>query len=160
MVDHGWSWCYRPKGSSQAASDLPFPLPLHLWLLPVVFSCSNQGNFSHTITTRSRTSINLEVIFHVGLQSTLLEAHARFLGLLKMRVTIIRKQKCNSMEITNKRPGYGLDVEVVMIQIYLEDLMSKMRCTDHVRDYNITIAFLFKCELRWVYSYQCLNQSI
>ena len=36
------------------------------------------------------------------------------------------------MEVINERPRYGYDVEVVMAQIYLEDLMSKMKFVNHV----------------------------
>ena len=64
MVD-GWSWYCRPKGSDQAASGQPSPLPLHSWLPPMVFLYSNQRNFSHATTTGSRTGVDLEVVLFI-----------------------------------------------------------------------------------------------
>ena len=86
----------------------------------MVFSCSNWENSSHTTITRSRTSVGLEVVFLVGLQSPLLKVHARLLDLLKTRTTMI------------KRLGCGCNVEVVMMRICLDNLMSKMSFVSYV----------------------------
>ena len=68
------------------------------WLPPVVLINSDRGDPSHPTTTGSWIGVDLEVVVRVGLQSILLEAHARFLGLLKMRAAMMR------------RPGYGHDL--------------------------------------------------
>ena len=136
-------------------------LPYYFTRDSMIFSYSNQENFSHTTTTGSRIGVNLKIIFFIGLQSPLLKAHARFLGLLKTRAIIMR------------RPGYSHDMKMVMTQICLDDLMSKMRfishllrscdwsqakiiwlvtCQDHVIDescdHNITIVYFLRRKLR------------
>lgn len=47
------------------------------------------------------------------------KAPARFLHLLKMRVTMMRKPGCSSIKVTNERSGYSHDVEVAMIWILI-----------------------------------------
>ena len=104
----------RPRLASR------FLLPLYLWLSLIVFSCSNWGHSPYDITTRFRIGVDLEVIFFVDLQNTLLEAHARSLSSLKMYTTMM------------KRVGYGYNVEMIITQMCLDDLMSKMMFIGHM----------------------------
>ena len=113
-----------PKGKVRLCSTSRFPLSLHLWLPPVVFSCNNRGYTPHAIIIGSRTGIDLEVAFLVALQSTLLEAHARSLGLLKTRAAMIRR--CSHVD---ERPGYGYEVEIVMMRMLISMIT---RCQDEV----------------------------
>ena len=108
------------------------PLPLGSWLPPMVFSCSNWGHSPHTTTTGFRTGIDLEVVFLVGLQRTLLEAYARFLGLLKTCATMMRRPGCSSLEVMDGRPGCGHDIKVVITRISLNNLIFKMRFVSHM----------------------------
>ena len=98
----------------------------------MVFLCSNQGNFSHATTTRSRTGVDLKVVFLIGLQSTLLKANISSLGLLKMHVTMMRRPGYSNIEIMDKRAGCGHDMEVIIIRICFDNLISKMRFVKHV----------------------------
>ena len=74
----------------------------------MAFINSGRGYSSHATTTGSGSGVDLEVVFLVGLQSTLLKAHTRFLGSLKMRATMMRRG--SSVEITDERPGYDHDL--------------------------------------------------
>ena len=78
------------------------------WLPPMAFINSGRGYSSHATTTGSGSGVDLEVVFLVGLQSTLLEAHARSLGSLKTRAAMMRR--CSSVEVTDERPGCGHDL--------------------------------------------------
>ena len=49
------------------------------WLPPMAFINSGRGYSSYATTTGSGSGVDLEVVFLVGLQSTLLEAHTRSL---------------------------------------------------------------------------------
>ena len=64
-----------PKGQAKPRPANCHPLLLHLWLPLVVFFCSNWGNTPYATTTGSKTGVDLEVVFLVGLQNTLLEAY-------------------------------------------------------------------------------------
>ena len=100
------------------------------------FFVAIKGTSSDATTIGSRTGIDLKVVFFVGLQSTLSEAHARSLGSLKTRVAMMRRPEYSSVEIMVGRPRCGHDIGVVMTQMCLNDLISKMRfvdtCQDHV----------------------------
>ena len=72
-----------PKNQAKPRLASLFLLPLHLWLPSVVFPYSDQGHSPYTTTTGSRTGVDLEVVFFVGFQNTLLESHARFLDLME-----------------------------------------------------------------------------
>ena len=77
-----------------------------------------EGTSPHTTTTGSRTGVDLEVVFFVGLQSTLLEAHARSLVLLKTRAAMMRR--CSSVD---EKPGCGYEIMTRMFGID-DDLIS------------------------------------
>ena len=79
---------------------------------PKVTLLHDRGHTPHATTTGSRTGIDLEIVFLVGVQSTLLEAHARSLGSLKTRAAMMRR--CSSMD---ERLGCGYEVEVVMTRM-------------------------------------------
>lgn len=51
---------------------------------------------------------------------------------MKTNAAIMRKPGYNSMKISDKRPGYDHDVEVVIMRICLNDLISKIRCIGYV----------------------------
>ena len=95
-----------------AVEGTPFTLPpLDLgseWLPPMAFINSGRGYSSHATTTEFGSGFDLEVVFLVDLQSTLLEPHARFLGSLKTRAAMMRR--CNGVEVIDKRPGCGHDL--------------------------------------------------
>ena len=74
----------------------------------MVFINSGRGYFSHAIIIGSGSGVDLEVVFLVSLQNTLLEAHARSLGSLKTRAATMRR--CSSVEVTDERPGCGHDL--------------------------------------------------
>ena len=78
------------------------PLPLHLSLYQVVFSCSNRGHTFYATITGSKTGIHLEVVFLVSLQRTLLKAHARSLGLWETHATMMIRPRYISVGITNE----------------------------------------------------------
>ena len=103
--------------------------------------CSNQGHFPSTkgtslyaTTTRSRTGVDLEVVFLVGPPSTLLEAHTRSLGWKT------RDDRCSSVD---ERPGCGYEVMtwmLVSMMTWCQDEVCRSRaeimwvvtCRDHV----------------------------
>ena len=64
----------------------------------------------HATTNRSRTGIDLDVVFLVDLQNTLLKAYARFLGSLKTRAIMMRR--CVSVD---ERLGCGYEVKTRML---------------------------------------------
>ena len=101
-----------PKDQAKPRSASYLLLPLHSWFPPVVFFCSNQGHTPYATTTGSRTSIDLEVVFFVALQSTLLEAHTRSLDVLRIRAAMMRR-----ISSLDKRLGCGYDVEEVMTRM-------------------------------------------
>lgn len=83
------------------------------------------------------TGINLEVVFFVGLQSTLLEAHARFLSLLKTHAIMMRKLRCSNVEVKDGRPGCCHDIEIVMTWMCLNNLIFKIKFVGHMlRSYD------------------------
>lgn len=90
------------------------------------------GTSIYATTNRSRTGIDLGVVFFVGPQSTLLKAHTRSLGSLKTPALMMRRLGCSDMEVTDERPRYGHDVEMVMTRICPDDLMSKIRFVGYV----------------------------
>ena len=103
-----------------------------------------EGISPHATTTGSKTGVDLEVVFLVGLQSTLLEVHARSLSLLKTRPATMRR--CSSVD---ERPGYGHNVEVVMTRRCLDYLISRMSFVGHAHELDITIiAFLLGRKFR------------
>ena len=59
----------------------------------------------------------------------MLETHIKSLNSLKTYATIMRR--CGNVERIKERPKYGHDVEMMMMYIYLNDLMSKMRFIGH-----------------------------
>ena len=112
----------------------------------MVFSYSNRKNSSYATTTISKTGVDLEVVFFVGLQSTLLKTHGKSLGLLKIYAIMMRRLRCSSVEIIDKRLRCGHDVEMVMTWRCLNDQMSKMRFIGHVpRSYDWSYA-----EVMWL----------
>ena len=122
-MENGRSWCWRPEGSGQAASGQPSSLTTSLvapssGLLVVAI----EGTSPHATTTGSRTGVDLEVVFLISLQSTLLEAYTRFLGLLKTRIAMIRRY--SSMD---KRPGYGYEVMMRMLVLMMTWYQDKVR---------------------------------
>ena len=89
--------------------------PFFFTTLLVAFSSSFlviaiKGTSPHATTTGSRTGVDLEVVFLVCLQSTLLAAHARSLGSLKTHAVIMRK--CSSVD---ERPGCGYEAMTWML---------------------------------------------
>ena len=97
----------------------------------MVFPYNNQGNSFHATIIGSKIGVDLEVVFLKSLQSTLLKANAKSLGLLKTYAAMMRRPRCSSVKITDDRPGCGHDVEVVMMRMCLDDLLSKMRFVGH-----------------------------
>lgn len=109
--------------------------------------------------------------------STLFDAHARFIDLLKMRAIMMRRPGCRSnVDVTNERPGCRYDMKVqwrgcwnwwLDIRIKFVDHVSRscewlyieiiwvVTCQNHVinrsRDHNIRIVFLLRCKLYWVW---------
>lgn len=59
--------------------------------------------------------------------SILLKAHTWLLDLLKMYVALIRRYST-----VDEKPRYGYDIEVVIIRIGFDNLISRMRFVDHV----------------------------
>ena len=99
--------------------------------------CSDWGHFPSTkgtsfyaTTTGSRTGVDLEVVFSVGPQSTLLKVHTRSLG---SKTCAAMMKRCSSVD---ERPRCGYEV---MTRI----LISMMTwCQDEVR--------LSRAEIMWV----------
>ena len=104
--------------------------------------CSDRGHFPSTkgtslyaTTTRSRTGVDLEVVFLVGppstlLEGTLLEAHTRSLG-WKMR-----DDRCSSVD---ERPGCGYEVMTRML------VLMMTWCQDEVRRSRAEIMWVVTC---------------
>ena len=74
----------------------------------MAFINSGQEYSSHATTTGSGSGVDHEVVFFVGLQNTLLKAHARSLGSLRTRAAMMRR--CSSVGVTDERPGCGHDL--------------------------------------------------
>ena len=49
-----------------------------------------------------------------------------------MRIVIMRKLRYNNVEIMDKRSGCGHDIEMVIICMYFDDLMFKMKFVGHI----------------------------
>ena len=120
------------KGQARLHPASCILLPLYLCLPQVVFSCSNQGHFSHATITGTRTSIDLEIVFLIGLHNTLLKAHAKFLGLLKTNATMTKRPRCSSVKVMDKKQKCTNYMEVVITWMCLNDLMSKMSFISHL----------------------------
>ena len=75
---------------------------------------SNKSTSPHATTTGSRTSVDLEVVLLIGLQSTLLKAHARFLGLLKTRAAMMRRYSS-----VDEKPGCGYEMMMRMLVLMM-----------------------------------------
>ena len=125
------------------------------------FLVAIKGTLLHATTTGSRIGVNLEIVFLVGLQSTLLEAYTRFLDSLETRAVKIKRYSS-----VDKKPGCGHDVEVVMTRMSIlmmiwcqkEDYRSHIKIIwlipyrGHIIescDHDITIAFFLGRKLRW-----------
>ena len=131
-MENGWSWCWRLKGSDQAASGQPFSFTTSL-MAPFsgLFVIAIKSTSPYTTTIGSRTGVDLEVIFFVGLQSTLLEAHARFPGFLKTRAMVMRRY-CS----VDERPRCGYEVMMTWCQddVYRScvKIMWMVTCKNHL----------------------------
>ena len=117
----------------------------------------------------SRTGIDLEAVFLVGLQSILLEAHTRFLDNGQCvpwwweDVVVVWQMRDPDVVMTWEWwrgwwYRWWLDVRMKFVghvSRSCEQIMWVVTCRDHVigrsRDHDITIAFLLRRKLRWAW---------
>ena len=123
------------------------------------FCCSNQeylpsnkGTSPHDTTTGSRTGVDLEVVFVVGLQSTLLKAHAKSLGSLKTCAAMMRKSSS-----VDKRPGCGYEVMtrmLVSMMTWCQDKVCRSRIEIMWVDHSSGHMLRSCNKIIWVFTYQ------
>ena len=54
-----------------------------------------------------------------------------------MPITIMKRLRYNNIEVTDKKPRYGYNIEVLMMQMYIDNLMVKRKFVSHMpRSYN------------------------
>ena len=124
--------------TSQRVRPAVFPYHFTRGSLQWSFCCSNRGHFHlnkgtslYATTTGSRTGVDLEIVFLVGLQSTLLEAHTRSLGLLKTRAAMMKR--CSNVDERS-----GCDYEL-MTRILV---LMMTWCQDEVRRSRVKIMWV------------------
>ena len=107
-MKNSWNWCWCPKELGQTASGQPsFLTTLLMASSSGLLVAAIEGTFPHTTNPGSRICVDLEVVFLVDLQSTLLEAYARSLSSLKMRTMMMKR--CSSVD---ERPRCGYEVMI------------------------------------------------
>ena len=111
-----------PKGRPDRVRPAIFPYHFICGSFQWSSCCSNQRHFPSTkgtslyaTTTRSKTGVDLEVVFLVGppstlLEGTLLEAHTRSLGWKT------RDDRCSSVD---ERPGCGYELMTRMLVLMM-----------------------------------------